>query len=98
VETRIAACLIWINAAAPGFRYAGTSQPRPIADMSNWALMRIINISFISIYVAGLLWEEHRRRREAAGRPPRPYGQREPETRRLPLVHCGSALLLTGWF
>jgi hypothetical protein len=89
--------LIWINAAAADFRYAGASQRRRITHMSNWALMRMINISFISIYVGGLLWEEGRRRREINRRPPRPDGKKEQEARRLPLVQWGSALLVTGW-
>jgi hypothetical protein len=74
------------------------SQQRRIADMSHWGLMRLFNISFISVYVAGLLWEEtRRRRREAAGHPPLPNGQRKQEARRLPLVQMAGALLLTGW-
>jgi hypothetical protein len=91
---RIAPRLIWINVAAADFRHTGMTQHRQVADMSNWALTRLFNISFISIYIVGLLWEKSRRRRQATGRPPRPDGQGELKARRLPLVQW---VLLTGW-
>jgi hypothetical protein len=82
---------------AADFRYASKWQKKRIAKMSHWALTRLFNLSFISIYVVGLLWEESRRRRQAARRPLRPDEQREQEARRLPLVQWGGALLLTSW-
>ena len=38
--------------------------------MWNRALMRLLSLSFMSFFVVGLLWEEGRRRDEAAERKP----------------------------
>jgi hypothetical protein len=90
--------LIWINTAAADCRYANIPQQRPIVGMSHGALTRLSNLSFISIYVAGLLCEEtRRRRREAAGHLPLPKRQGKQDARRLPLARWGGALLLAGW-
>ena len=60
--------LIYINAAAAGFRFLDRLQESRRTAMWTRTLMRLLSLSFMSFFVIGLLWEETRRQNAPAAR------------------------------